>query len=39
MTMTDPVEEQAYRWPRWGLLLLTASAIIALIVLAFLVMV
>ena len=35
--MTDPVEEQAYGWPRRGLLLLTAFAIIALIVLAFLV--
>ena len=35
--MTRPVEEQAYRWPRLGLLLLTASAITALIVLVFLV--
>jgi hypothetical protein len=34
--MTDPVEEQAYRWARLGLLLLTAAAIIALIVAAFL---
>ena len=36
--MTDPVEEQAYRWPRLGLLLLTAAAIIALVVAAFLVL-
>ncbi len=34
--MTDPAEEQVYRWPRLGLLLLTAAAIIALIVAAFL---
>ena len=34
--MTDPVEGQAYRWPRLSLLLLTAAAIIALIVSSFL---
>lgn len=34
--MTDPVEDQVYRWPRLGLLLLTAAAIIALVVAAFL---
>lgn len=34
--MTDPVEEQTYRWPRLGLLLLTAATITALIVVAFL---
>jgi hypothetical protein len=36
--MTDPVEEQAYRRPRLGLFLLTAAAIIALVVAAFLVL-
>ena len=36
--MTDPVEERAYRWPRLGLLLLTAAAIITLIVAEFLVL-
>jgi hypothetical protein len=36
--MTGPVEEQAYLWPRLGLLLLTAAAIITLVVAAFLVL-
>jgi hypothetical protein len=36
--MTDPVEQQAYQWPRRGLLLLTVAAIITLIVAAFLFM-
>ena len=33
--MTDRGAEQAYRWPRLGLLLLTAIAVIALIVAVF----
>lgn len=36
--MTGPVEEQAYRWPRRSLLVVTAAAIITLIVAAFLVL-
>jgi hypothetical protein len=33
--MTDPVEEQTYRWPRRCLLLLTVVAIAVLIAAAF----
>jgi hypothetical protein len=36
--MTNPVEQQVYRWPRRGLLLFTAAATIALIVAVFLFM-